>query len=66
MLLYSRQLDFTMYSEHRVYPSIITQRAIDIHPEIGGVILTQLMEYEAQAELGCEFALAKVGEAMYF
>jgi hypothetical protein len=35
-------------------------------PEIGGVILKQLMEYEAQAQLGCEFAIAKVGEAMYF
>ena len=35
-------------------------------PETGGVILKQLMEYEAQAQLGCEFAIAKVGEAMYF
>jgi hypothetical protein len=24
------------------------------------------MEYDAQAQLGCEFAIARAGEAMYF
>ncbi|KAN0115072.1 cAMP phosphodiesterases class-II domain containing protein [Hyaloscypha variabilis] len=33
---------------------------------IGDVILEQLQEYEAQAQLGCQFVISKVGEAMYF
>lgn len=35
-------------------------------PAIGENILKQLHEYEAQARLGCEFVISKVGEAMYF
>lgn len=35
-------------------------------PPTGQIILKQLEEYEAQAQLGCEFVIAKVGEAMYF
>lgn len=35
-------------------------------PAIGEIILKQLKDYEAEARLGCEFVIAKVGEAMYF
>ncbi len=35
-------------------------------PAIGDTILKQLEEYEAEAQLGCEFIISKVGEAIYF
>jgi cAMP phosphodiesterase len=35
-------------------------------PAIGDIILKQLEEYETHARLGCEFIIAKVGEAIYF
>ena len=39
---------------------------LDDGPAIGDIILKQLKEYEAEARLGCQFIIAKVGEAMYF
>jgi cAMP phosphodiesterase len=39
---------------------------LDDGPVIGDIILKQLKEYEAEARLGCQFIIAKVGEAMYF
>jgi cAMP phosphodiesterase len=35
-------------------------------PAIGDIILKQLEEYEAEAQLGCEFIISRVGEAIYF
>jgi cAMP phosphodiesterase len=35
-------------------------------PPVGELILKQLQDYEAQARLGCEFVISKVGDAMYF
>ena len=35
-------------------------------PPVGELIMKQLQDYEAQAHLGCEFVISKVGDAMYF
>ncbi|KFA55800.1 hypothetical protein S40293_01878 [Stachybotrys chartarum IBT 40293] len=35
-------------------------------PDVGDTILQQLQEYEEEAQLGCEFIIAKSGQSFYF
>lgn len=39
---------------------------LDDGPEIGDIVLRELLEYEDEEQLGCEFVLPKFGEALYF
>ena len=35
-------------------------------PAIGDIVLSELQEYEKQAQLGCEFVISSPGQTMYF
>jgi cAMP phosphodiesterase len=35
-------------------------------PDVGENILSELLAYEAEAELGCEFVISSVGQSLYF
>jgi cAMP phosphodiesterase len=39
---------------------------LDDGPDIGDIILEQLNAYETQLGLGCEFVIARTGQALYF
>lgn len=45
---------------------IHTKEKLDDGPDIGDIILKELREYGKEERFGCEFIIAKSGEAMYF